>query len=75
MAIDQFGLECDRNAGLTSKSKKLAEEKKTEKNCDDDNANTAAAEMSTNESANNGTNPNEMETLYWHTHGSLLWQR
>lgn len=69
MIIEQFEGECDTNATtpqseLAVKSKipsTLGEEKKTE--------------TATNGPASDSTNIDEMESLYWHTHGSLYWQR
>lgn len=78
MAIDQFKFGCDRNVATQQNelaAKSLAM-KKTENNIAAATAaaatTSATAEMIANEPAN--AEFNDMETLYWHTHGSLLWQ-
>lgn len=70
--IDQFNLGCDRNA-VTAQFNELASKSQLRSNLaikkSENNSAVAASASAADEPTTN-----DMETLYWHTHGSLLWQ-
>lgn len=79
MAIDQFKLECDTNAD-TAQYNELVPNSLLRSNLaiekTENSIAAAATTITTSPSAPSKESNaiSDMETLYWHTHGSLLWQ-
>lgn len=73
VAIDQFNSGCERNAVATQFNESASKSNLANKKIGNSNA-LAASPTTAAEVAAAEMTTNEMETLYWETHGSLLWQ-